>query len=72
MPYITNAERARMEISERKGEQTMLTRQLKRRFGELPTWASEKIAKAEQPSLEEWSLRVLDAQSLDSVFSDEV
>ncbi|MBF8271696.1 MAG: Transposase, partial [Magnetococcales bacterium] len=48
------------------------TRQLKCRFGTVPDWANEKIAKAEPPSLEEWSLRVLDAQSLDDVFSDKV
>lgn len=33
-------------------------------------WASEKIAQAEPPSLEEWGLRFVDAQSLDEVFSD--
>ena len=55
---------------ERKGEAKMLTRMLQRRFGTVPEWASEKIAKAEFPSLEEWSLRIFDAQSLEDVFSD--
>lgn len=48
----------------------MLTRLLKRRFGAVPDWANEKVAKADLSSLEEWSLRILDAQSLDDVFSD--
>ncbi|HIJ82783.1 MAG: DUF4351 protein [Magnetococcales bacterium] len=52
------------------GEAKILTRQLQRRFGNLPEWANEKIAKAEPSLLEEWSLRILDAQSLDDVFSD--
>ncbi|MBF0400123.1 MAG: Rpn family recombination-promoting nuclease/putative transposase [Magnetococcales bacterium] len=52
------------------GEATMLTRQLQRRFGDLPAWASEKIAKAEPTVLEEWGLRILDATSIESVFSD--
>ncbi|MBF0437431.1 MAG: Rpn family recombination-promoting nuclease/putative transposase, partial [Magnetococcales bacterium] len=63
-----------IQIGEQRGEQKgkaeMLTRQLQRRFGTVPDWAKEKIAKAEPPSLEEWSLRFVDAQSLDDVFSD--
>ena len=56
--------------SEQKGEAKILTRLLQRRFGNLPEWANDKIAKAELPSLEEWSLRIFDAQSLDDLFSD--
>ncbi|MBF0460741.1 MAG: Rpn family recombination-promoting nuclease/putative transposase [Magnetococcales bacterium] len=55
---------------EKKGEATILTRLLQRRFGDLPPWASEKIAQAEPPALEAWSLRVLDAPTLDSVLAD--
>ncbi|MBF0110982.1 MAG: DUF4351 domain-containing protein, partial [Magnetococcales bacterium] len=57
---------------EQKGEAKILTRLLQRSFGNLPAWANEKIAKAEPSSLEEWSLRIFDAQSLDDVFSDKV
>ncbi|MBF0181957.1 MAG: DUF4351 domain-containing protein [Magnetococcales bacterium] len=53
-----------------KGKAETLTRQLQRRFGALPDWADEKIANATSLSLEEWSLRVLDARSLDEVFAD--
>ncbi|MBF0604068.1 MAG: DUF4351 domain-containing protein [Nitrospirae bacterium] len=63
--------KAQME-SRQEGEANILTRQLQRRFGTVPDWASEKIAKADLPSLEEWSLRFVDAQSLDDVFSDKV
>ncbi len=52
------------------GEAKILTRQLQRRFGTVPDWAHEKTAKADLSSLEEWSLRIFDAQSLDDVFSD--
>ncbi|MBF0421316.1 MAG: Rpn family recombination-promoting nuclease/putative transposase [Magnetococcales bacterium] len=55
---------------EQKGEAKILTRQLQRRFGTVPDWASEKVSKADLPSLENWSLRIFDAQSLDDVFSD--
>ena len=54
---------------EQKGEARMLSRQLRHRFKDVPTWANEKITKADPPTLEEWSLRVLDAQSLEDVFA---
>ena len=47
---------------------SMLSRQLQRRFGDIPIWASGKIAKADLSTLEEWSLRFVDAQSLEDVF----
>ena len=53
---------------EKKGEAKMLSRQLQRRFRDVPTWASDKIAKADLPTLEEWSLRFVDAQSLEDIF----
>ncbi|MBF0147953.1 MAG: Rpn family recombination-promoting nuclease/putative transposase [Magnetococcales bacterium] len=49
---------------------SMLMRQLQRRFGTVSDWANEKISKADLQSLEEWSLRIFDAQSLDDVFLD--
>ncbi|MEO5341482.1 MAG: Rpn family recombination-promoting nuclease/putative transposase [Magnetococcus sp. MYC-9] len=52
------------------GEATMLTRQLQRRFGNLPAWASDKIAKADLSTLEEWSIRILDATTIESVLAD--
>ncbi|MBF0434050.1 MAG: Rpn family recombination-promoting nuclease/putative transposase [Magnetococcales bacterium] len=62
------------QIGEQRGRQaegaSMLTRQIQRRFGTIPEWANEKIAKADLQSLEDWSLRIFDAQSLDDVFSD--
>ncbi|MEO5355330.1 MAG: DUF4351 domain-containing protein, partial [Magnetococcus sp. XQGC-1] len=78
MPYITSVERMGEEkgrligiqIGEQKGEAKILTRQLQRRFGNLPAWASDKIANADLPTLEEWSLRILDAPTIESVLAD--
>ena len=53
---------------EQQGEAKMLSRQLQRRFGDVPAWTREKIAKADLSTLEEWSLRFVDAQSLEDVF----
>ncbi|MBF0463031.1 MAG: DUF4351 domain-containing protein [Magnetococcales bacterium] len=55
---------------EKKGEAKILMRQLQRRFGNVPDWACEKIAKAEPSALEEWTLRILDAPTLESVLAD--
>ncbi|MBF0627280.1 MAG: DUF4351 domain-containing protein [Magnetococcales bacterium] len=52
------------------GEAALLTRMLQRRFGLLPAWIHEKIAQAELPALEEWSLRIFDAHSLEEIFAD--
>ncbi|MEO5362349.1 MAG: Rpn family recombination-promoting nuclease/putative transposase [Magnetococcus sp. DMHC-8] len=55
------------QTGEKKGKADTLTRQLQRRFGDLPPWASQKIADAELSTLEEWTLRILDAPTLESV-----
>lgn len=68
MPYISSVERFGIQ----KGEATILTRQLQRRFGIVPDWVNQKIAEASTTFLEEWSLRFVDAKSLDDVFSDEM
>ena len=74
MSYMLSAERFGIEkgilIGEQKGEAKILTRQLQRRFGDLPEWASEKIAQAKPSILEEWTLRILDAPTLESVLAD--
>jgi hypothetical protein len=55
------------QMGRRQGEASILLRQLERRFGALPGWASERIAAADTVALEEWSLRVFDAASLNDV-----
>lgn len=61
-----------IQIGEQIGEAKMLSRQLQSRFGTLPDWAMQKIAKAEGSALEIWSLRFVNAQSLDEVLLDRV
>ena len=52
------------------GEATMLLRQLERRFGALPSSVKERVQSANTAVLEEWGMRILDAESLDGVFGD--
>ncbi|MBF0162340.1 MAG: DUF4351 domain-containing protein [Magnetococcales bacterium] len=58
------------QSGEKKGKAEILTRLLQRRFGTLPPWVSQKIADADLSTLEAWSLRILDASTLDSLLAD--
>ena len=53
------------------GESKLLKRQLERRFGALPAWATEKLSNASEPALEAWGEAVLTAPTLDAVFHAE-
>jgi predicted transposase/invertase (TIGR01784 family) len=55
---------------EQKGEIRLLFRQLRKRFGELPSWAEERLRQASSGMLETWSERVLTASTLEEVFSE--
>lgn len=52
-----------------RGEAALLLRQLERRFGVLPGWATDRVLAADTAMLEEWSERVLDAASLEEVLA---
>ena len=54
----------------RKGELAVLSRQLERRFGELPLEAVERLERADVDLLLVWSDRVLTAAKLDDTFED--
>ncbi|NHZ95792.1 Rpn family recombination-promoting nuclease/putative transposase [Massilia sp. CCM 8734] len=48
----------------------VLTHLLRKRFGDLPETAAQRIAAANQADLEQWCQRSLDASGLDAVFGD--
>jgi hypothetical protein len=52
------------------GEAKLLTRLLKRRFGELPAWVELKLTSATEAQLTAWSDALLDAHSLADVFAE--
>ncbi len=52
-----------------KGELTILRRQIGKRFGALPTAVDERLAKLSTAELEDISLRLLDAKSIEELFS---
>ena len=51
----------------REGELEILHRLIEKRFGPIPGWAEERLAARSAPELEELSLRVLDAQSIEDL-----
>ena len=50
------------------GERAVLERQLRRRFGPLPSETAELLRSAPEADLEAWADKVLDAGTLDEVF----
>ena len=72
MQYVTSIERIGIAkgITQgiAKGESKLLTRQLERRFGALPAWATEKLSNASESALEAWGEAILSAPTLEAVF----
>jgi hypothetical protein len=52
---------------ERKGELAVLRRLLQKRFGPIPSWAAEHLASRSTAEMEELSVRVLDAKSIEDL-----
>jgi len=83
MQYITSIERigiAKGRLEGRvegrvegrlEGESKLLRKQLERRFGALPTWATDKLNSAAEQDLESWGEAVLTAPTLDAVFEND-
>lgn len=81
MRYVTSVERIGirkglqqglqlgLQQGVQEGEIRALRRQLARRFGELPAWAEEQLRDTPLERLELWSERLLEAVSLEAVFS---
>jgi hypothetical protein len=51
----------------REGELTVLRRLIEKRFGAIPTWAEERLTGRSAADLEELSVRVLDAESIEDL-----
>jgi hypothetical protein len=52
----------------REGEAQLLERLLRHRFGALPDWVEAQLSNASAEQLEQWAERLLDVDSLDSLF----
>jgi predicted transposase YdaD len=56
-----------LQEGELKGELRILRRQIEKRFGAIPAWAEERLAVRSTAELEDLSVRVLDAQSMEDL-----
>lgn len=57
----------RIEVDE--GQRMLLTKQLAKRFGPLPAWVQDKRVKGHSLQMEQWGLRLLDAENMEAVFT---
>jgi hypothetical protein len=53
----------------REGEARIVLGQLETKFGALPSEVSSRVRSAQPEQLEEWSRRLLSAESLDALFA---
>jgi hypothetical protein len=51
----------------KRGELAVLRRQIEKRFGAIPTWAEERLTGRSAADLEDLSVRVLDAESIEDL-----
>ena len=58
-----------MHLGHIAGERTVLERQLRRKFGTLPSVVDARLGKASESDLEAWAVNVLDADTIDEVFN---
>jgi hypothetical protein len=49
------------------GERKIIRRLIEKRFGALPSWAAEKLTSLSASELEDLSVRVLDARSVEEL-----
>ncbi len=59
-----------LKDGEIKGMAKILVRQMEARFGALPQWAEQKIEHADIAAVEDWSIRLLNANSLKEVLNE--
>jgi len=67
--YTQRGEQRGIQIGEQRGK-LLLQKQLEKRFGELPSWAINRLEQANSQQLEHWSLQIFDAQRLEEIFSE--
>jgi predicted transposase/invertase (TIGR01784 family) len=53
------------------GQASLLSKLLIKRFGDLPPTVEQKLRSAHSEQLERWALRLIDASTLEEVFSDQ-
>jgi len=68
-PAMRKSRKEGLQEGIQEGELTILRRQIAKRFGALPTRLDKKLAKLSRPELEDLSLRLFDAKSINDLFT---
>lgn len=69
---LVEGRREGLEVGRREGQrivEAVLSRQLRKRFGELPDWVPAQLSQASTEQLECWAEELLTAESLESLFA---
>lgn len=80
MQYVTSVERIARErgweagVKEGRHEESvrLLRLQLEHRFGAVPDWVDQRLCDSAPEQVETWATKLIDADTLEDVFSDEV
>ncbi len=59
-----------LQQGRQQGESLLLSKLLRRRFGELPAWVTPRLQQASPEQLERWAERLLEADDLETLFDD--
>ena len=70
MRYITSVERLAIKKGRAEGKAEALLRMLRRRFHTVPYELEARVRTAYDDQFDEWSDRILDAETLSDVFVD--
>ena len=77
MRYVTSVERIGIRKGKKEGKKegrkegkaALLKKLLLHQFSEIPSWVEKLLNDASPDDLDRWSIRVLDATSLEDVFA---
>jgi len=70
MQYVTTAERIGLRKGMHQEGTKILLRLMEARFGAIPQWAKERIEQAEIAAIEDWSIRLLSANSPEEMLAE--
>ena len=71
--YVTSIERMAEKRGRQEGRQqsmeAILRGLIQRKFGAVPDWADARIAAADEALLQQWTLSILDADTVEALFA---
>ncbi|WNK21218.1 hypothetical protein P1P91_05965 [Halomonas piscis] len=69
MAYVNTLERQALAKERMSALESTLRKQMTLKFGDIPAWATQRLADASQQELEVWAEKNMTADSLEAVFA---